>query len=65
MYQSMVKEYAYQLKSCKLSMEGALVSLLVGRLSTQFNRKPKFVREDLRVQLSSIGELSYEKEKVD
>ena len=55
MYNSKVKEYAYQLKSRKLSMEGALASLLVSRLSHQHNRKEKFVREDLRVQLISIG----------
>ncbi|CKG64727.1 Uncharacterised protein [Streptococcus pneumoniae] len=55
MYQSMVKTYAYQLKSRKLSLEGALASLLVSRLSNQFDRKKKFVEQDLRVQLLSIG----------
>lgn len=55
MYASKVKEYAYQLKSRKLSLEGALASLLVSRLSNQFDRKKKFVEQDLRVQLLSIG----------
>lgn len=55
MYNSKVKEYAYQLKSRKLSLEGALASLLVSRLSRQFDRKKKFVEQDLRVQLMSIG----------
>lgn len=55
MYNSKVKEYAYQLKSRKLSLEGALASLLVSRLSHQFDRKKKFVEQDLRVQLLSIG----------
>ncbi|WP_180231238.1 hypothetical protein [Bacillus toyonensis] len=55
MYTSKVKETAYQLKSRKLSMEGALASLLVSRLSHQFHRKPKHVAQDLRVQFVSIG----------
>ena len=55
MYASKIKEYAYQLKSRKLSLEGALASLLVSRLSNQFDRKKKFVEQDLRVQLLSIG----------
>jgi len=55
MYTSNVKEYAYQIKSRNLSLEGALASLLVGRLSNQFNRKPKRVAQDLRVQFVSIG----------
>lgn len=55
MYSSKVKEYAYQIKSRNLSLEGALANLLVGRLSNQFNRKPKHVAQDLRVQFVSIG----------
>ena len=55
MYNSKVKEYAYQIKSRNLSLEGALASLLVGRLSNQFNRKAKHVAQDLRVQFVSIG----------
>lgn len=55
MYTSKVKEYAYQIKSRNLSLEGALASLLVSRLSNQFNRKPKYVEQDLRVQFVSIG----------
>lgn len=55
MYNSRVKQYAYDLKKRGLSLEGALASLYVGRLAHQHNRKDKFVRNDLRVQYESIG----------
>jgi hypothetical protein len=55
MYNSRVKQLAYDLKKRGLTLEGALASLLVGRLSNQFNRKPKHVAQDLRVQFVSIG----------
>ena len=55
MYNSRVKQLAYDLKKRGLSIEGALASLYVGRLATQHGRKDKFVRNDLRVQYESIG----------
>lgn len=55
MYQSRVKQYAYDLKRRGLSLEGALASLYVGRLALMHSRKEKFVRNDIRVQFESIG----------
>lgn len=55
MYNSRVKQLAYDLKKRGLSIEGALASLYIGRLSHQHGRKDKFVRHDLRVQYESIG----------
>lgn len=55
MYNSKVKQYAYDLKKRGLSIEGTLASLLVSRLSLQFDRKKKFVENDLRIQFVSIG----------
>ncbi|WP_179863711.1 hypothetical protein [Bacillus toyonensis] len=55
MYNSRVKQYAYELKRRGLNLEGALASLYVGRLSLEFNKKQKFIKGDLRVQFVSIG----------
>lgn len=55
MYNSQVKQLAYDLKKRGLSIEGALASLYVGRLATQHGRKDKHVKKDLRVQFVSIG----------
>ncbi len=55
MYNSRVKQYAYDLKKRGLSLEGALASLYVGRLALMHNRKTKHVAQDLRVQFVSIG----------
>ena len=55
MYNSLVKQLAYDLKRRGLTLEGALASLKASRLALEFNRKEKFVREDLRVQYLSIG----------
>ncbi|WP_176519614.1 hypothetical protein [Bacillus toyonensis] len=55
MYNSKVKEIAYTIKKRGLSIEGALASLMTGRLAHQFNRKEKFVRKDLQIQFQSIG----------
>lgn len=55
MYNSRVKQCAYDLKKRGLSLEGALANLYVGRLALMHGRKEKYVRRDLRLQLSSIG----------
>lgn len=55
MYNSKVKSLAYDLKKRGLTLEGALANLLVSRLSHQFDRKTKHVKQDLRVQFVSIG----------
>jgi hypothetical protein len=55
MYNSRVKQYAYELKRRGLNLEGALASLYVGRLALMHSRKEKFVRNDIRVQFESIG----------
>ncbi|WOL25742.1 hypothetical protein [Pectobacterium phage PcaP2EGY] len=55
MYNSRVKQLAYELKQRGLKPEGAYAVLRIGSIALMHGRKDKFVRNDLRVQYESIG----------